>query len=304
MKYCELISNEDNILKLMKKLSIIDEVTKIVAIDHHPDYELSPYQGSVASNYVFKNTINTPSELSFTYSAEILDSRIFHWDNVRDVAKSKNLAHSGDSFSEDVLNQAREMDEEVIAQGFEPDLDGFILNDLKIGVVYNQDKKINIEGSFFGDGYSISPDDWSLYSEIRFDGFTEFNDNELFYVELLINSFHMYHENHYRLSYFLAFSALEGFVNYYNASDDVEEKLPVKLANLFKNKFPDIPLSNNAIYTSCINEFKKKMIPKRNNVAHGRSCSFSLDESLEMLIFSLAIITAITCKKTKLIELF
>jgi hypothetical protein len=149
-------------------------------------------------------------------------------------------------------------------------------------------KQYSISGNFFGDSKDIEPMDWAVYVEVELWGLESSEFDEEFYSELLVKSYHAKLDKDYRMSFFLAFSALEGFINQ-NSHSEKEEKLNNKLNKLFKARFGDI--SKHQVYTTIVNNFND-LIKLRNDIAHGRKSDFNEGAAREMLVISLMFISS------------
>lgn len=304
LKYDNLISKIEHAYSLMLALNILEKVTEIKKIDHHPDYDLTPYQGPCTSNYVFKDTVSIPKSLSSLINVNLGIAKIIHFDDLKNLASSCSLPFSSGLGGEYIIECALENNEDAFSHsGFEPEIDQFKLNEIKAVINNDGSKTVDLEGSFIGDSYGISPEDWDLYTEIIYIGFKSSLDDEDFYVELISQSYSMHAQKHYKLAFFLAYSALENYTNCKLNSNEVEDRLTDKINRLFKKFFPESDLSKHNVYTTVIGQFKKRLTPLRNHIAHGRRHVFKNEESLEMLIYTLVLIASIETKESNLKKL-
>lgn len=314
MDYKKVISDDHNILKLMVSLNLCKLVTKIVEIDLNPDYDITPYQGDSGATYVFKPKIDFPDGFESVIDVEIQNLRILHADDTSSLIRDFQLTYSDVNVDNDlnVINYCQELHAEndpsdiwgLFSQlGCEPNFDDFKLNEISVSDINNNKKTIRLEGGFFGSSYSIDPMDWGLYAELEFFGGSSFDSSEQFYNELLIKSYDMHQKGDHRVSFFLSYSALEGYINIKNESEDVEERLSEKLNKLYKKEFSHLELSKHNIYTTMISPFKKHLTKLRNHIAHGRKQQFDSNVSREMLVVALLFISSIENKKEKLSDL-
>lgn len=283
-------------------------------IDLNPDYDITPYQGDSGTTYVIKPKIDFPAGFESVIDVEIHNLKVIHADDVSRLIKDYQLTNGNINVDNylNVLNYCQELHAKndpddiwgLFSQlGFDPDIDDFKLNEISVSDINNNQKTIKLEGGYFGSSYSIDPIDWGLYAELEFFGGSSFDSNEQFYNELLIKSYDMYQQGDYRVSFFLSYSALEGYINIKNGSESVEERLSDKLSKLYRNEFPHIDLSKHNIYTTIISPFKKSLTSLRNHIAHGRKQQFDSDVAREMLLVALLFISSIENQKDKLCDL-
>lgn len=304
MKYKSILSDDKSILRLMKHLSLLAEVVEVKKINHHPDYDFSEYRGPVTQTYFFKDQQPKPDNLFSVYEAEIVDSRILHWDDICELNDSLNLNASPDEESDWILAQAVANDENFIGGIGYDKLPQFALQQLEITEIDNSTDCVKLQGSFEGDGYGISQPDWALYAVIRFKGFKEdFNESE-FYRQLLVESYQLRSKGDHRVSYFLAYAALEGFINRKLNSEGDSGRLSEKGRNLFQRSFPASDLVQHQIYSHVVSDFNNILTSTRNNIAHGRLVEVNENQSRHMLLVALMFISSIEFQAGTFAEIF
>lgn len=300
ISYKIILSEDKYVLLLMKRIGLVAEVTEVKYVDHHPDYDFSEYKGPVTQTYFFKTALATPSDLSFVYDTKILDTRVIHHEDFAGIVAELELDANPSEDQEWILAEAFSRDVDFIDHiGYE-DLEQFSLCNLEIATIENHHRCINIQGSFVGDGYGISQPDWGLYAIVRFMGFKEDLNESEFYRQLLVESFSLREKGDHRVSFFLAFSALEGYINWKMNVEEDSGRLSDKVRNLFNFCFPDVDLGKHQIYTHAVVDFNKQLTDLRNGIAHGRVSAIDSDQSRQMLLVALMLI----CSAELLVESF
>lgn len=304
MKYKKLLSDKQNILLLMQRLGLVGEVVQVKKINHHPNYDFSEYKGPESQMYFFEDEQSIPSDLFSIYRAEIIKTLILHYDHIRELSISLDLDVDLDEDSEWILAQAVARDVNLVYEIGMGSISQFALQQLKIIEIDNVDRCVRLIGSFKGDSYSIVPYDWALYAVIRFLGFKEdFNEGE-FYRQLLVESYQLWRKGDHRVAFFLAYSALEGFINRKLEAETEADRLSEKVRDLFRQGFPTVDLSKHQIYTHAINDFNKTLTSLRNGVAHGRLIAIGDDQCQHMLFVTLVLICSIEFHVESFKELF
>lgn len=290
ISYKVILSDDKYLLLLMKRLGLVDDVTEVKYVNHHPDYDYSEYKGPVTQTYFFKTTLTIPDGLAFVYDTAILATRIIHFDDFADIVCELELNANPDEDQEWILAEAFSRDADFIDHiGYE-DIEQFSLHGLEITTIENHKRSIHLQGSFVGDGYGISQPDWGLYAVVRFMGFKEdLNDSE-FYRQLLVESFSLRENGDHRVSFFLAFSALESYINWKMNVEADGGRLSDKARNLFNHCFPNVELGRHQIYTHAIADFNQRLTVLRNGIAHGRVGTINSDQSRQMLLVALLLI--------------
>jgi len=129
----------------MLSLNILERVVEIKMVDHHPDYDLTPYKGPCTSNYVFKDSITTPQSLSSVINVAIGRVRIIHSDDLKNLAEDNSIMYSPPINGEYIIETAMENDEDIFfSSGFAPEIDQFNLNEIKAKVSNDESRTIGI----------------------------------------------------------------------------------------------------------------------------------------------------------------
>jgi hypothetical protein len=300
ISYKVILSEDKYLLLLMKRIGLVAEVTEVRYVNHHPDYDYSEYKGPVTQTYFFKTTLTIPSDLSFVYDTAILDTRVIHYEDFAGIVAELKLDADPNEDQEWILAEAFSRDSDFIYNiGYEA-LEQFSLHGLEITTVENHQRRINLQGSFVGDGYGISQPDWGLYAVVKFMGFKEDLNDAEFYRQLLAESFSLREKGDHRVSFFLAFSALEGYINWKMHVEADSGRLSDKVRNLFNYCFPDVDLGKHQIYTHAVADFNKRLTGLRNGIAHGRVGAIDSDQSRQMLLVALILI----CSAELVVESF
>jgi hypothetical protein len=288
----------------MQHLGLLGEIVEVKRINHHPDYDFSEYRGPISQTYFFKDEQSTPCDLFSVYDAAIVDTRVLHCDDIRELAERLDLDVDSDEENEWILNQAVARDKDFLDGLGYDSLPQFTLRQLEITGVDNSTGCVSLQGSFEGDSYSISQPDWALYAVIRFRGFKEdFNEGE-FYRQLLAESYMLRAKGDHRVSCFLAYSALEGFINRKLNAENDSGRLSEKGREVFQLSFPGVRLDRHQIYTSLANDFNNTLTSIRNGIAHGRVTKIDEHQSRHMLLVALMFICSIEFRAETFDEIF
>jgi hypothetical protein len=276
---------------LLLALGALKSKSLIMNIDLHPDYDLTNYDKHVSNTYFIKSELDFSDEFTAVLSANIGKSATFHCDDIERISKEFNLTREDNESASHFLQRVAAIDSDVIYQGNGTQHDGFELNELKVDFINNKDKKVIVLGGFFGDNYSIDPSDWDLVSELDLSGIPKELNGEL-YLELLAESYSLSELGNYKLAFFLAYSALECYLNSQVNPNNDKVRLKDSFSELFKNKFSGNDLNNHIIYSSISGEFTPFTL-KRNEIAHGKSkVEISKEYASDFLLFSLITIVS------------
>lgn len=289
MNYVQFASKKNIIDSLLKKLEIITYKKLFIPIDNTPDYDLSQYQKEITTEYYFKNSWDFSGEFYSLINVEIIATSIFHADNIARLKKELNKEASTESYSKIIQYGCTIRNTIFDEYGMGTDLDDFKLHDIKSDSIDNIKKSFFYVGSFMGDSFYIDPTDWQIIAQINVVGISDEIEYKQFYKSLIAESFILYKEGKYKLSYFLIYSALESFINSESDNPDEEERLKDRLKNVFKNKFQN--LKTNQIYNSILASYDSFTI-NRNTIAHGRNnIEFNQADLLHVLLFTLTLMS-------------
>jgi len=289
MNYTQFASKHNIIDRLLQKLEIITYKKIFIPIDNTPDYDLSQYQKELTTDYYFKNSWDFSQEFSSLINVEIIAASIFHADDIARLKKELNMETSTESYSKIIQYGYNIRNTTFDEYGMGTDLDDFKLHDIKSDSIDNIKRRFFYVGSFMGDGFYIDPTDWEIIAQINVVGISDEIEYKQFYKSLIAESFILYKEGKYKLSYFLIYSALESFINSESNNPDEEERLKDRLKDVLKNRFQN--LQTNQIYNSiivCYGSFTTN----RNTIAHGRNnIEFNETDLLNVLLFTLTLIS-------------
>lgn len=291
MKIQDLYKYKGLLLILLARLHVIIAKDVIIPIDLDPDCDISEYGRETVQGYFFHNKWSFKHECRYIINAEILGNKIYNSELLMEDA-AENYDDFGISDYSDVhrcLNAINAINEKFFLEnGCDADeVNDFRLRDLRIRNIDNIHQNICYEGGFMGDNIDMdsSISGWELFSKFRFIGVC--NNISEFYRELLGESYVLYAAQNYKLSFFLAYSAFECFINTKGGTQRIDGRLKDKIADLYRSKFTD--LSKHQIYTSVIDKFNASD-KKRNDIAHGREeVIIDEDKAAKMLLHIIAV---------------
>lgn len=302
MNYNQFIKKHNNLLEqLMFIYGIIKFEKKVIKIDNQPDYDISKYERECPTDYYFANSFNFTEMFEFVIKFEFQENKLFHYDDFLNMSKELKIDFKEEDDCNFLLKLYKEKNEILEQHGFDTDIEQFKLHELRIQNIDNFNKKINYEGSFYGDNEGINPIDWGLYSFVEILGVPNQLSKNKFYKYLISESYILLQENKYKLAFFVGYSALESFINYEHSSAEEEKRLIEKLKELFKEKFGQI--QSHQIYTSLINDFDE-FTNIRNSIAHGRNpVEIGESEVRKLLQFTIILIISFDWNVTKFEEI-
>jgi hypothetical protein len=282
-------SNERKILqRLLVSLDILRTKEVIVRINNSPDYDISQYRREEDTDYYFNNSWDFSSHAQFVVDIDFIETKLFHYDHLRAASVEFRVPFDEMNHTKFINDMYFVSKDWFYDSGFETDIDQFKLHHLRSGLIDNIKKTFSYEGSFRGNYETIDPIDWGIYSLIEITGIPDATDS--FYKEIIGESYVLNRENKNKLSYFLAYSAFESFVNLELGTTNDERRLKEKVNELYKKKFAN--LNKHQIYCSVINMYDP-FTNSRNNIAHGtNSIMVSNDELNKAFLFVLIMITS------------
>jgi hypothetical protein len=173
-------------------------------------------------------------------------------------------------------------------EGRDLDIDGLKFNDVRVESINNLKRHFTVLGGYEAVSDRIDPDDWEILVEYLLTGVPEESTIGKFYVELLAEAYSLLLAGNFKLAYFIAFTALENYVNDKMGSENDEERFSDKVKKLFKSVFGDV--STHAIFTSIIRDLSS-FEKTRNTIAHGREVIHVDSDELEnILVFVLTLV--------------
>jgi len=288
MNYTQFISRPNNLQKLLVKLGVLTAKKLIIKIGNTPDYDISEYQREIDTDYFFNNSWDFSNELQSVVDISFIENKLYHYDDFDRASKELNLFFDKENHTQFLNDIYSTNSNWFIENGMEPDIDQFKLHTLRKSSIDNVSRRIYYEGSFLGNHETFDPIDWGLYSLIELIGMPQGSDK--FYKDLIGESFILHNENKNKLSYFLAYSAFESFINSGLGTVNDERRLKEKITELYRTKFPQ--LERHQIYTSVMNKYDS-FTANRNNIAHGtNSISILNEEVVSALFFILTLINS------------
>lgn len=285
--------NQNNVeLGLLSILGILKKESRIIQIDNYPDYDLSRYEGFTEKPYFFRDSWSFANDYAVIIKSSIDHIGVFHSDDIDRLASEYEVPFDVKNQFDITLNIIREKNADIMwEEATVPDFDGFELNAIKIERIDQFSKAIYFQGGYTGASDSIQPMDWNILVECSFYAIISASLTGNFYTDLIAESFALKDAENYRLSYFIAFSALENYLNDRLDSHNKEGRLKDKLSELFKKEFGT--LNKHQIYTSIAGEYDS-WESIRNCIAHGRSDHQVTKEQVDGLtVFMLTLLASI-----------
>ncbi|KFI07550.1 hypothetical protein [Massilia sp. BSC265] len=147
---------------------------------------------------------------------------------------------------------------------------------------------------------------WHLrhHALVHFIGFRTVCGEAEFYRQLLIESFQLRARGDHRVSFFLAYAALESFINRKLDAGTRRASLQKKADELILLSFPDTDLGSHEIFERVVADFRTTLTDMRNGIAHGRLVDIGSRQSRHMLLAALLFICAIEFRATQFGQLF
>lgn len=281
------ISNVE--LKLLRHLDIIHEENYVFQLDNYPDYDFSGYDGARAMTYFFENESELPYGFSNVISVQIINNFILHSDSLQNMSEQHDIPVFFENL-EWFVNEIHEADNDCLgSHSIGLKFGDFELRTTKVVGINNSTKRILFSGSFVGDYSHIQPLDWNIYVECKVRGTKSNPENgNFFYQDLMAEAYNLSSIKNFKLSYFLAFSALESYINEKMNTGDAKSRLKDIMSQMVREAVGDI--NKNEIYTSIISRYND-FESNRNVIAHGRKLITVTQEDVdELILFTLLII--------------
>ena len=283
MNYLKYKKKENLLSKLFNHLGIIKEDEIIIKINHFPDYDMSPYQGCNTSQYYFSNSWDFSNYFDQIISVDFSASRIFHSEDIERAKVELNIELNDTYDIAHNLNKINDIENTYFERnGVIPmDLDDFSIQPVRLKSIDQIMKKVIYESVFEGDNYTIDPIDWSVFTKIKLKGTS--NCSSSFYKKLFAESYILYTNQQFKLSYFIAFTAFENFIKSNQKDPDKNDKLINCIKTVLASKIKNI--HKHSVYTSVINDFNT-LCKYRNAIAHGTELnSINLKDQVENLFY-------------------
>jgi hypothetical protein len=286
---------------LLEGLSILETKEVVIQLNTFPDYDISQYQGLSGAEYFFRNSWSYANFFIEVSKAKFGRSRIFHHDHISEIANRLKMGF--DPFDHvDLLQRANESSAGIFSEhGIDVDeLDSFRLKAVRVSSIDNIDHKILYEGVFFGDSSAMDPIGWGLFNLATVTGIKR--EISQIYQLLIAESYMLFVRGDAKLSFFMAYTALESFLDTALGEGEVKGRLPDKLNSLFSKKFAT--LNAHQVYSS-ISGSAINLTRDRNSIAHGRGLvTITLREAEETIRLVLILIGAYEFDAVTFEELF
>jgi hypothetical protein len=282
MTYNQFLKLHNNLQKLLICLGVLTTKRFIIKINNSPDYDISKYEREADADYFFNNSWDFSNKLQSVVDINFIDNKLYHFDDLERASEELALQFDESDHTQFINDLYTNNNNWFSQNGMNPDIDQFKLYSLRIASIDNISKKLNYQGSFYGNHETFDPMDWGLYSLIELTGVPQETEN--FFKELIGESYTLLNEGKNKLAYFLAYSAFDSFVNSELPSiNDDKRRLNEKVTELYRKKFPQ--LDRHQIYTSIIKEFDT-FTENRNNIAHGtNNITITKEDVLSALLF-------------------
>lgn len=265
--YRNFLQTENLIERLLRKLELIKDSYHYWEVSISADNDLFPGRQSFDTFY-FKNNWPFGRLFEAVLEVEITDNNIFTLEDIREMSRETGIYFSGRVADiADFLSLAEQHESDVMeSYGFGTELDQFNLQCMRVAAIDNLRKKIIYEGTYEGDDY-FEGTDGILFSKAAIKAVPITIHLREFYYSLLAESYLLYLQGNWKLSYFTLYSAFESFIN--DKSDDPakEERLSDRITSVFKARFTE--LGKHEIYTNIKGEFVE-FSNTRNSIVHGR----------------------------------
>jgi len=294
MNYAQFKRVPDLTYKLLAQVGILFRSTYVFEISHHPDYDLSRYEGPATANYFFSDPVDFPSNMDVVVDVEIKKNEILHYDDIARIAEengvSADAAEDAAAMLTTLANKGRDI------EGWGTEISGFELRDIKKPTIDNLEKTLTFSGGFKGDSFSISHYDWSVYSICNMLGFRGGNGKVRFYLTLITEGYSLLVRGYYALAFFIFYSSYECFINLKLDTEHQPIRLGEKANKLFRTEFVGIDLQKHEIYSSIVNEFRN-YTKIRDAIAHGNAKSVATErDARDLLRFVLIVMVSIETK--------
>ncbi|MAC96752.1 MAG: hypothetical protein CMC96_14775 [Flavobacteriales bacterium] len=286
--------------KILTALGVIQNKRVLIKIDNTPDYDISEYLREIDTDYYFHNHWSFEDHFQSIVEAHFLEQFIFHYDGLKRASEELNLSFDTSDHTE-FINRIYSLNPKKLPEySFPLECDQFEFKNIRLASIDNIDKELFYEGAFFGNYETITPLDWSVYSLLDLIGVSF--SNLPFYKQLLSECYLLKKESKYKLAFFLAYSALESFVNSESGTGNDEERLKDKVTNLYRARFPE--LEKHQMYSSVMNQYYK-FNNERNDIAHGtQQIDVSEDDLDSLLMFVLTMISCYEFSLNKFDDLY
>lgn len=266
MKYEKFLKERDLLKKLLIKMNILKQYHTIIKIDNSPDTEVIPTDWREDDNNYFKNSWQFGSYFKNVIEFNFLIERIYHFEHILEAEVELDMRLNSNEI-EHSLNLIDEVDNAFFEDnGYDTDLnETFKFQKVRLVAIDNVKKTIWYDGSFFGNHQTYDNPEWGTFSKVQLTGIPSFLT--YFYQDLLGESYLLYHTGNYKMAYFIAYAAMENYVNSNLGSEESEERFKDKLKQWLKSKV--INLEKHEVYCAIIkgyDEFTKK----RNTIVHGK----------------------------------
>lgn len=266
MNYKQYLKQENLLDGLLFKLGVLKKEQLIIKVDISPDPDVVPTDWRVDDNNYFKNYWSFSEQFASVSEIKFTKNRVYHFDDIKAAESEFELSLNGDAidFSLNIIDQ---LDSSYFSiNGTDQHVnESFNFHRVRLLSIDNEKRKVWYDGSFLGSHDSYFQNDWGVFSKIAVAGIPIALKS--FYLELIGESYLLYKNGKYKLSYFIAYSALENYVNTGLGSEETEERLIDKLKYYLKEQAGN--LLKHEIFNSIIDIFSGYTI-NRNNIAHGK----------------------------------
>jgi hypothetical protein len=266
MKYQQFLKQKDLLKKLLIKMNIIEQFETIIKINNFPDTDVIPTDWREDDNNYFKNSWQFGSYFKNVMDFNFLEERIYHFEHIKEAEEELDMRLNSDDI-ENSLNLIDVVDSSFFQNnGYDTDLnETFKFHKVRLVSIDNVKRTIWYDGSFFGNHETYDNQEWGTFSKVQLTGIPSILT--YFYQDLLGESYLLYHTGNYKMAYFIAYAAMENYVNSNLDSEETKEKFKDKLKQWLKTKVTN--LDRHEVYCAIIKEYDD-FCQKRNIIAHGK----------------------------------
>ena len=266
MKYEKFLKEKDLLKRLLIKMNILQQHQTIIKIDNSPDTDIIPTDWREDDNNYFKNSWQFGSYFKNVVEFKFLNERIYHFENIKEAEVELDMRLNCDEI-EHSLNLIEAVNNAFFEDnGYDTDFnETFKFHKVRLVAIDNVKKMIWYDGSFYGNHETYDIPEWGIFSKVQLTGIPSLLT--YFFQDLLGESYLLYHMGNYKMAYFIAYAAMENYVNSNLGSEESEERFKDKLKQWLKSKV--INLEKHEVYCSIIKGYDE-FTNKRNTIAHGK----------------------------------
>lgn len=203
---------KDFLATLLSKCHLLNSERYLIKLNLFPDYDILPYNNNTFNRYFFSNHYDFKKKFQTIYDASLDKLFLYDADSVEIVRKKLKITKTLEP-------------SEILTIAYQSNLDVFNLHKFNferweeiefykydVMSIDNIGKKINYQGAFWGHTDSIDNVYYNFYSFINLKG-VKTNNYQTIYQDLISESYNLLNEEKNKQSFYIAYSALENFIN-------------------------------------------------------------------------------------------